>query len=172
MVRRKSSWVFFQEDLVFSSWWCRRGSCLGRNSANSVPWILCLAESKGLRFLAAARSHILVCFSNDCGMKVRAQIAQGNRIGGSASASIYNVQRLMSPRDFKLSRPRDIMINIIYLFFYFFIFFLRWIKGLQTSTLLSGCVLFLRTSRFVLSLKCHVNEASFSRQILYIFYFF
>lgn len=45
-------------------------------------------------------------------------------------------------------------------------------QGLATSTLLSGCVLFLRTSRFVLSLKCHVNEASFSRQILYIFYFF
>lgn len=91
IARRKSSCVCFQVDLVLenlSSSERRFFSCLGRNSANSVPWILCLAESKGFLFLFADRSQIFECLSNDCGIKVRAQIAHGRRMGGT-SVSIY-----------------------------------------------------------------------------------
>jgi len=98
MVRNKSSCFFFQEVLLrpFSSW-CRRISCLGLNSASSVPWSLCLAESKGLRFLEWFLAHISVCLSNESGLKVRPQTAHGSKIGRS-SASIYTVQQLVDSK--------------------------------------------------------------------------
>lgn len=65
MACRKSSCVCFQDLEDFSSGDRRFFSCLGKNSASSVPWILCLAESNGFLFLFADRSQILACFSND-----------------------------------------------------------------------------------------------------------
>lgn len=91
IVCRKSLCVSFQVDLgledLSSCAWCLL-PCFGRNSASSVPCILCLAESKGFLRLLVDCSHIFVCFSSDCGIKVRAQIAHGRRMGGT-SVSIY-----------------------------------------------------------------------------------
>lgn len=105
IARRKSSCVCFQdleEDL--SSGDRRFFSCLGKNSASSVPWILCLAESNGFLFLFADRSQILACFSNDWGINVRAHIAHGRRMGGT-SVSIY--QELVGCCDPPVRHPHE-----------------------------------------------------------------
>lgn len=116
IVRKKSSCVSFQDDLCFSSFEYLFFSCRGRNSARSVPCILCLAESNGFRFFAAARSHIFACFSKDRGMNVRVQIAQGNNTS-AASPSIYSNIFLQSDSPRIGSFNENLLVNYRRIFF-------------------------------------------------------